>query len=34
VPIPEVMGEVLALAESQGKAVADAVKKKHPEIQL
>lgn len=33
-PIPEVMGEVLALAESQGKAVADAVKKKHPEIQL
>lgn len=33
-PIPEVMGEVLALADQQGKAVARAVKEKHPEIKL
>lgn len=33
-PIPEVMGEVLALAERQGEAVARAVKEKHPEIKL
>jgi len=33
-PIPEVMGEVLALAEQRGKAVAKVVKEKHPEINL
>lgn len=33
-PIPEVMGEVLSLAEQRGKAVAKAVKEKHPEIKL
>jgi large subunit ribosomal protein L10 len=33
-PIPEVMGEVLALAERRGKAVAKVVKEKHPEINL
>jgi large subunit ribosomal protein L10 len=31
-PIPEVMGEVLAMAEQQGKSVANAIKQKHPEI--
>jgi large subunit ribosomal protein L10 len=33
-PLPEVMGDVLALAEQRGKAVAKAVKEKHPEINL
>jgi large subunit ribosomal protein L10 len=33
-PVPEVMGEVLALGEQRGKAVAKAVKEKHPEINL
>ena len=33
-PIPELMGDVLALAEQRGKAVAKAVKEKHPEINL
>ena len=33
-PVPEVMGEVLALAEQRGKAVAKVVKEKHPEINL
>ena len=31
-PIPEVMGDVLALAEQQGKSIANAIKQKHPEI--
>jgi large subunit ribosomal protein L10 len=33
-PLPEVMGDVLALAEQRGRAVAKAVKEKHPEINL
>jgi large subunit ribosomal protein L10 len=33
-PVPEVMGELLALGEQRGKAVAKAVKEKHPEINL
>jgi len=33
-PVPEVIGEVMSLAEQQGKVLADAVSKKHPELKL
>ncbi|MBM5805509.1 MAG: 50S ribosomal protein L10 [Candidatus Verstraetearchaeota archaeon] len=33
-PIPEVIGEVMSLAERRGKALAEAVSKKHPELKL
>jgi len=31
-PVPELMGDVLALAEQQGRSVAKAIKEKHPEL--
>jgi len=31
-PIPEVIGEVMSLAEQRGKALAQAISKKHPEL--
>ena len=33
-PIPEVIGEVLSLAEQQGKVLAETISKKHPELKL
>jgi len=33
-PIPEIIGEVMSLAEQRGKALAEAVSKKHPELKL
>jgi large subunit ribosomal protein L10 len=34
IPIPEVIGEVLSLAEQQGKVLAETISKKHPELKL
>jgi large subunit ribosomal protein L10 len=33
-PIPEIIGEVMSLAEQRGKALAEAVSKKHPEFKI
>jgi large subunit ribosomal protein L10 len=33
-PIPEVIGEVLSLAEQHGKVLAETISKKHPELKL